>query len=200
MRHNTWVSLRGRAAILLAAALLAAASPALAQRRLAPRSFPPPEPADPVESEPARGPGPVSLPEPPPRDLLPPLPGAGRAAPTEDELGVTLYPNSTYLATFDAGRGQQFHLFGTNATFANMVRYYRVITRDRGEDVFEAPATHQFDIGRFRDREMDFRPSVTIKDYTWNGSPGYPNPLPGGDPPAFATIIQFTTAPPGARR
>lgn len=191
---------KGWAAILLAAALLAAGSPALGQRRLAPRSFPPPEPADPVESEPARGPGPVALPEPPPRDLLPPVPGAARAAPTEDELGTTLYPNSTYLATFEAGGGQRFHLFGTNATFVNMVRYYRVILRDRGDAVFETPATHQFDTGRFRDDEMAFRPSVTIKDYTWNGSAGYPNPLPGADPPAFATIIQFTTSPPDARR
>ena len=191
MRPNRWT------AILLAAALLASASPALAQRRLAPRSFPPPEPA---ESEPARGPGPVALPELPPPDLLPPLPAAGRAAPTEDELGVTLYPNSTYLVSFDAGGGQAFHLFGTNATFVNMVRYYRVILRDRGDEVFETPATHQFDTARFRENEMTFRPSVTIKDYTWNGSPGYPNPLPGVDPPAFATIIQFTTAPPGARR
>ena len=187
------------AAALLAATLLAAQSPAFAQRRLAPRSFPPPEPAAPAESEPARGPGPVALPELPPRDLLPP-PAAGRAAPTEDELGVTIYPNSTYLASFDAGRGQEFHLFGTNATFTNMVRYYRVILRDRGDEVFEAPATHQFDTGRFDDDRMTFRPSVTIKDYTWNGSAGYPNPLPGADPPAFATIIQFTTAPPGAQR
>lgn len=187
------------AAVLLSATLLAAASPAFAQRRLAPRSFPPPEPAEPVESEPARGPGPVALPELPPRDLLPP-PAAGRAAPTEDELGVTIYPNSTYLASFDAGRGQEFHLFGTNATFANMVRYYRVILRDRGDEVFEAPATHQFDTARFREREMTFRPSVTVKDYTWNGSPGYPNPLPGADPPTFATILQFTTAPPDPRR
>ncbi|MCE2514372.1 MAG: hypothetical protein J4F37_05055 [Acidobacteria bacterium] len=199
MRPNRWAALP-LAAVLAAATLLAAPSPAFEQRRLAPRSFPPPEPAEPVESEPARGPGPVALPEPPPRDLLPPLPAAGRAAPTEDELGVTIYPNSTYLASFDAGRGQEFHIFGTNATFANMVRYYRVILRDRGDEVFEAPATHQFDTGRFREREMNFRPSVTIKDYTWNGSPGYPNPLPGADPPAFETILQFTTAPPDARR
>jgi len=199
VRPNRWAALP-LAAVLAAATLLAAPSPAFAQRRLAPRSFPPPEPAEPVESEPARGPGPVALPEPPPRDLLPPLPAAGRAAPTEDELGVTIYPNSTYLASFDAGRGQEFHLFGTNATFANMVRYYRVILRDRGDEVFEVPATHQFDTARFREREMTFRPSVTVKDYTWNGSPGYPNPLPGADPPAFATILQFTTAPPDARR
>ena len=185
-------------AALVAATLLVAPSPTSAQRRLAPRSFPPPEPASPAESEPARGPGPIALPAPPPRDLLPPPP-AGRAAPTEDELGVAIYPNSTYLASFDAGRGQQFHLFGTNATFTNMVRYYRVILRDRGDEVFESPATHQFDTGRFDDDRMDFRPSVTIKDYAWNGAPGYPNPLPGGDPPTFATIIQFTTAPPGAR-
>lgn len=190
--------------ILLAAAVLAAGlappSPAFGQRRLAPRTFPPPEPAEPAESEPVRGPGRLVLPELPPRDLLPPLPTGGRAAPTEAELGVTIYPNSTYLTSYDAGRGQAFHIFGTNATFENMVRYYRVILRERGDRVFDAPATHQFDTGRFRDDEMSFRPSVTIKDYAWNGSPGYRNPVAGADPPAFATIIQFTTAPPGARR
>ena len=195
--------------VLLAAGLLAATLPAVAaatapapaaaagQRRLAPRSFPPPEPA---ESEPARGPGPPVLPERPPRDLLPPLPQAGRPAPTEAELGVTIYPNATYLTSFDAGRGQAFHLFGTSATFENMVRYYRVILRDRGDRVFDAPGTHQFDTGRFDDDRMDFRPSVTIKDYAGNGAPGYPNPVPGAEPPAYATIIQFTTAPPGERR
>ena len=193
MKPNRWT------AILLAAALLAAASPAFAQRRLTPRTFPPPEPAEPAESEPARGPGPVVLPEPPPRDLLPPLPMAGRAVPTEEELGTTLYPNSTYLSSYGAGGGQEFHLFGTNATFVNMVRYYRVILRERGDRVFDAPATHQFDIGRFDDDRMAFRPSVTVKDYTWNGSPGYLNPVSDTDPPAFATIIQFTTAPPDAR-
>ena len=189
-----------RTAILLAAALLAtqlaAPSAVFAQRRLAPRSFPPPEPA---ESEPPPGPGALALPELPPRDLMPPLPG-GRAAPTEAELGVTIYPNSIYLTSYDAGGGQAFHLFGTNATFENMVRYYRVILRERGDRVFDAPATHQFDTHRFREDEMTFRPSVTIKDYAWNGSPGYRNPVAGADPPTFATIIQFTTAPPGARR
>ena len=197
MKPSPWIAILA-AAPLLAATLLAAPSPAFAQRRLAPRSFPPPEPAAPVESEPARGPGPVALPELPPRDLLP-LPAAGRAAPTEDQLGVGIYPNSTYLTSFDAGGGQEFHLFGTSATFDNMVRYYRVILRDRGDRVFDLPATHQFDTGRFRDDEMAFRPSVTIKNYNWNGAPGYLNPLPGADPPAFATIIQFTTAPPDAR-
>ena len=193
MKPNRWT------AILLAAALLAAASPAFAQRRLTPRTFPPPEPAEPVESEPARGAGLLTLPEPAPRDLLPPLPTAGRALPTEDELGTTLYPNSTYLSSYDAGGGQEFHLFGTNASFENMVRYYRVILRDRGDRVFEAPATHQFDTDRFDDDRMAFRPSVVVTDYTWNGSPGYPSPVSGADPPAFATILQFTTVPPDAR-
>ena len=186
MRPNRWT------AILLTAALLAAPSTVLAQRRLAPRSFPPPEPAD---SDPPPGPAPVALPAPPPRDQLPPLPGAGRAAPTEAELGVSIYPNTTYLASYDAGGGQEFHLFGTTATFDNLVRYYRVILRERGARVFDAPGTHQFDTGRFRDDRMAFRPSVTIKDYTWNGSPGYLNPVPGADPPTFATIVQFTTTP-----
>ena len=175
----------------------------LAQRRLAPRSFPPPG---------TRGAGGIGarravrgrspLPELPPRDLLPPLRAAGRAAPTEDELGVTLYPNSTYLASFDAGRGQEFHLFGTNATFTNMVRYYRVILRDRGDEVFEAPrdppVRHR---PRFDDDRMDLPAQCDHQGlHLERRPPGYPNPLPGADPPTFATIIQFTTAPPDPRR
>ena len=51
--------------------------------------------------------------------------------------------------------------------------------------LFETPPTHQFEIGRFRDETMAFPPSVTIKDYTWGGSAGYPNPKRGAQPRAL---------------
>ena len=41
--------------------------------------------------------------------------------------------------------------------------------KDRGELVFDAPAMHMFDTGRFREEAMAFPPSVTVKDYTWGG-------------------------------
>ena len=47
---------------------------------------------------------------------------------------------------------------------------------------------------------MAFPPSVTIKDYTFGGSPGYPNPTPGAQPERFPTIIQIVPAPSGTPR
>ena len=63
-----------------------------------------------------------------------------------------------------------------------MVTYYRNALKERGNLVFEAPPTHMFEIGRFREETMAFPPSVTIKDYTWGGSAGYPNPKRGAQP------------------
>ena len=118
--------------------------------------------------------------------------------PTEATLGVPLYPNARYITSYDAGRGQRFHLFGTSGRFADMVRYYSARLRERGRRVYDAPPIHQFETERFRDDRMDFRPSVTIKDYTWNGAAGYVDPTPGDEPAVFPTIIQITTAPAGA--
>ena len=65
--------------------------------------------------------------------------------------------------------------------------------------MFDAPATHVFDIGRFREDTMAFPPSVTIKDFQSEVSQGYPNPKPGGTPARFPTIIQIVPVP-GAER
>ena len=120
---------------------------------------------------------------------------SGLEEPTEAELGVNIFPSARYITSYDAGRGQRFHLFGATAPFVDLVDYYSVVLDDRGRRVYDRPAIHQFETARFRDREMGYRPSVTIKDYTWNGSPGYPNTAPGADPAAFPTIIQITTLP-----
>ena len=166
--------------LLLGAALVI--SPA-AQRAPVPRPFPTPETAR-ERPSPTRAPAPSAV-------------ATGTAVPTEAELGAPIYPNARYITSYDAGRGQRFHLFGTSARFADMVRYYSVVLRERGRRVYDAPPIHQFETARFRDREMDYRPSVTIKDYTWNGAAGYINTTPGGDPAAFPTIIQITTLPEG---
>ena len=42
--------------------------------------------------------------------------------------------------------------------------------------MFEEPPTHMFEVGRFREETMAFPPGVTIKDWTWGGTSGYPNP------------------------
>ena len=92
---------------------------------------------------------------------------------------------------YDAGRGQRYHLYGVAAPFADMVNYYRNLLKDRGDLVFEVPPTHVFEIGRFREETMAFPPSVTMKDYTFGGSAGYPNPVPGARPERFPTVLQI---------
>ena len=118
-------------------------------------------------------------------------------APSEATLGVPLYPNAVFLRSYDAGRGQRYYLYGVATPFADLVTYYRNLLKDRGNLVFEVPPTHVFEIGRFRDETMAFPPSVTIKDFTFSGSAGYPNPTPGAQPDRFPTVIQIVPAPPG---
>lgn len=162
-----------------------AAVPVLAQRQPVPRPFPTPG-AAPARPVPAPG---VDATAQPPADAT--------DVPTAATLGVPIYPSARYITSYDAGRGQRFHLFGTSAGFADMVRYYSVVLRDRGRRVYDAPPIHQFETARFRDREMDYRPSVTVKDYTWNGAAGYIHAAPGTDAATFPTVIQITTLPNG---
>ena len=130
-----------------------------------------------------------------------PQQAAEDAPPTEETLGFPVYPNAQYLTSYDAGRGQRYYLFGTNSPFTDMVQYYSVVLDERGDRVFDAPPTHIFEIGRFREESMAFPPGVTIKDYTWNGSEGYLNPKLGAEPERFRTIIQIVPAPaPQARQ
>lgn len=117
------------------------------------------------------------------------------AAPSEATLGVQVYPGAEFLVSYDAGQGQRYYLFGTNAGFVEIVNYYKTILKQKGELVFETPGVHQFDIGRFREETMAFPPSVTVKDYTWGGSAGYLNPKPGKQPARFKTVIQIVPNP-----
>lgn len=141
---------------------------------------------------------PGTKPLPPPS--TPPAAAASRGAPTEAMLGAPLYPSAQFITSYDAGRGQRFYLFGVAASFPEMVLFYRTALMQRGNELFESPPTHQFEIGRFRDETMAFPPSVTIKDYTWGGSAGYPNPNRGKPPERFPTIIQIVPAPPGSQQ
>ena len=118
--------------------------------------------------------------------------------PTEQTLGLPLYPGSQFITSYDAGRGQRYYLFGSTASFAELVAYYRTMLKQRGELTFEAPPIHTFDVGRFREETMVFPPGVTVKDYTWGGSEGYINPKRGVQPTHFRTIVQIVPAPPGA--
>ena len=155
-------------------------------RQNAPKPTPPPQPS---------APGPTT---PPPVSSTAAAPVAG--APTELELGFPLYPNAQFIASYDAGRGQRYYLFGSDLRFPELVKYYQTVLKTRGTLVFDAPATHIFEIGRFREETMAFPPGVTIKDYTWNGSAGYLNPKRNAQPARFPTIIQIVPAPAGAPR
>ena len=106
-------------------------------------------------------------------------------------LGVPIYPGAQFIRSFDAGRGQRYYIFGSAASFVDLVTYYRSVLKQRGELVYEAPATHEFDVGKYNEDTMAFPPGVTIKDYQSDVSPGYPNPRPGGQPTAFPTLIQI---------
>jgi hypothetical protein len=126
--------------------------------------------------------------------VQPPADATTDAGPTEAQLGVRLYPGARYLGSYDAGRGQRYYLFGALQPFAEMVTFYKSELKAKGEQVFDSPLTHMFDIGKFKEETMAFPPSVTIKDYTFGGSPGYANPKPGTSPAAFPTVIQIVPA------
>ena len=118
-------------------------------------------------------------------------PASAPDTPTEATLGVPIYPGAQFLTSFDAGRGQRYYLFGSAAPFVDLVGYYRTTLKQKGELIFEAPATHSFEVGKYREETIAFPPGVTIKDFQSAVSEGYPNPKPGAQPPRFRTVIQI---------
>jgi hypothetical protein len=125
---------------------------------------------------------------------------AADAVPSEAELGLPLYPNAQFITSYDAGKGQRYYLYGSLATFAELVKYYQAVLKTKGSLVFETPATQMFEMGKFREETMAFPPGVTIKDYTWGGTGGYLNPKRAGTPARFPSIIQIVPIPAGATR
>jgi hypothetical protein len=117
--------------------------------------------------------------------------------PTPEELGLPIYPGAKFITSYDAGLGQRFFLFGSTAAFADVVNFYKLQLKLRGELIFDVPATHTFEVGRYKDTEIAFPPGVTVKDYTWNGSDGFLNARPGASPARYPTVIQLVPAPPG---
>jgi len=146
-------------------------------------------------------PRPGQAPQPPPRPAptapAPPGPAAPgtaaapQVAPTEANLGVPIFPGAQFIASYDAGRGQRYYIFGSAASFVELVAWYRTVLKQKGELVYDVPATHEFDVGKFHEETMAFPPGVTIKDFQSDISQGYPNPKPGGQPARFPTIIQI---------
>jgi len=150
---------------------------------------PPPATARPAQPPPAPAPPPVTTTLPAPVDP---------ATPSEATLGLPIYPGAQFIASYDAGRAQRYYIFGSTAAFADLVTYYRMVLKDKGNLVFQDPPTHTFEVGKFNNETMAFPPGVTIKDFTWGGSQGYANPKPGAQPARFPSVIQIVPVPPGA--
>jgi hypothetical protein len=125
----------------------------------------------------------------------PPQPTPAVAAQEGSPVAMPLYPASQFLEVIDAGKGQQFHLYGTDAAYADIVAYYKSALKNSGRVLFQAPAMHQFDLGKYQEETMAYPPSVVIKDYTWNGSEGYLH-VSGATSKRYKTIIQIV---PGGR-
>ena len=120
---------------------------------------------------------------------------APEVAPAACQQGAPVLAGAQYLASYDAGMGQIYCLYGSGQAFADVVAYYRTVLKDRGELVFDAPATHMFEVGKFKEADVAFPPGVTVKDYTWGGSPGYMNPRLGASPAFFPTVVQIVPPP-----
>jgi hypothetical protein len=169
------------AAVLAFPLLAEAQTPAPFPR---PGQTPPRAPAQPAQPAPATAP-PVATPTP-------------SQTGEPGDLGVPLYPGTQFIASYDAGRGQRYYLYGAESDFLQIVAWYKTMLKQKGDLVFEEPPVHMFDIGRYREETMSITPSVTVKDYTWAGSAGYINPKRGGVPARFKTIIQIVPVLPGA--
>ncbi len=164
-----------------------------------PGTQPPPkptQPAPPSTQPPATTPPPAQTT--PPRATQPPAtqPSPEPRAPSTTEVYFPIYPAAQFLASFDAGRGQRYYIYGATAPFADVVTYYRTQLDEKGSLVFKEPPTHMFEIGRFREESMAFPPGVTVKDWMWGGSQGYVNPKPKGSPPRFPTIVMIVPPQP----
>ncbi len=184
--------------VVILAGLLAASPVWLLAQQPVPQPFP--RPGGTSQGTPVAPPRPSPPPAQPgvkaPAQPSPAAKPADRtAAPTEATLGLPIYPVAVFLGSYDAGRGQRYYLFGSTAGFEAVVAYYRGVLKDKGDLVFEEPPTHMFEVGKFREETMAFPPGITVKDFTYGGSPGYLNPKPGAQPARFPTVIQIVPAP-----
>jgi hypothetical protein len=104
--------------------------------------------------------------------------------------GIAIYPAAELLESYDAGQGQRYFIFGTAASFLDVVTYYRTALKNGGRELFKTPGMQQFDLGRYQEQSMAYPPSVVVKDYVWNGSTGYLH-VTGRTEKRYPTIIQI---------
>jgi hypothetical protein len=188
----------GTALVVMCAIVVAsAAGYARAQQQTPPPTQTPPPGTQPIPKPfpgsnppgtPPGKPGDGSAPAPAP--AVPPKPNV----PSPQELAnAPLYPAADFLDSFDAGRGQKYFIYGTNAPYVDIIAFYRKQLGTGGQEVFRAPAMQRFDLGRFDEQTMAYPPSVVVKDYSWNNSPGYLF-VSGTTEKRYKTIIQIVPA------
>lgn len=181
---------RSTAALTVSILTAAIASVAAAQGQPVPRPFPGSRtPPPPSVSQPA----PTTPPATPPAGTDPSsrqTPGSPDAA----LAGIPLFPQAEFLDSYDAGHGQRYYLYGTNAPFEEVVGHFRTALRSGGRQLYRTPAIHQFDLGRFESDQMVFPPSVVVKDYAGGTNGGYLFVRDAAEQ-RFRTIIQIV--PPG---
>ncbi len=162
------------------------------------RAQTPPPPTTQTPPVPKPFPGSIGQAPPVTKPAGPPMLPADTAAsptpagwPTVQELGgAPVYPGAEFVDSFDAGQGQRYYLYGTNSIYADIVLYYKNVLKVANRELFRAPAMHQFDLGRYQEDTMAYPPSVVVKDYAWNDSPGY-LVVAGTTEKRFKTIIQI---------
>jgi len=76
-------------------------------------------------------PGAQSAPAPPSGPYGPAKSGCDAAA-----IGAPVYPGAQYVDSFDAGKGQRFCLFGTDAGYADIVEYYKRTMKGGNREIF----------------------------------------------------------------
>lgn len=172
------------------AVIAAALSLLLVQTPPVPKPFPQPGQTAPPATAPAKpGAPPATTPAAPQTTASPTLSASPSGVPTAESLQVPLYPTAEYLESFDAGKGQRYYLFGSNAAFTEVVGYYKNILKNGGRTIFEAPAMQQWELAKFQEQTMAYPPSIVVKDYAWGGGAGYLF-VDGTREKRFKTVIQ----------
>ncbi|MCC7008686.1 MAG: hypothetical protein IT184_07705 [Acidobacteria bacterium] len=186
------------AAALMASLAVSAAADLLAQAQppAVPRPFPNSGAPKPDAPATARVPPPTAVPAAAAVDRPAPAQSAPAAATAQLPPGTPVYPTAEFIDAYDAGAGQRYYLFGTNAAYNDIVAYYRSVLKNGGRELFKIPPAQQFDLGRFDSDTMVYPPSVVVKDYTWNSSPGY-LAVSGTTEKRYKTIIQIVPPGPG---
>ena len=144
----------------------AAAVPAARGRaRRQPAPAPPPrdtgaQPQPPAP--PANPPTAAGQPAPPPVDAPSRTPDSARPKPAR----AADLSGRAVLASYDAGRGQRYYLFGIDRVVRRAGRVLPHGAEAARRLVFDVPATHKFEVGRFREETMAFPPGVTVKDFS----------------------------------